>query len=126
MKAAIAVLRAPQAPCIGATMSKNGTVVAEFSSDPPSAFVSVLLPGTFPTVGGKMYVSTSRPVRMTLIDQDGTRRALPLGAGRCAYVALSNREWRAPFRLEARTTAGALVQVTRPASWPGFPTDGSR
>jgi len=62
---------------------------------------------------------------VTLVDGDGARRALDLGGGHCAYVALSAIDRRAPFRLIARTAAGRVVEVVHPGVWSGFPTDGA-
>jgi hypothetical protein len=63
-------------------------------------------------------------VHVTLVDARGTRRAIGLGAGRCAYVALSRDDRTAPFRLEVRNAAGRVVDVEHPSDWYGFPTDG--
>jgi hypothetical protein len=113
-----------RAPCVGTPSQPNGSFGTEIWSSPPSALLSTFVPTNWSPAGGRLYVKASRPVRVTLIDGDGTRRPIPLGASRCAYVKLSPRDRQAPFRLEARNAAGKLVWTDRPSSWPGFPTDG--
>ena len=112
------------APCVGTPSVPGGSFGTEVWSSRPSALLSTFIPTNWSPAGGRLYVKASRPVRVTLIDGDGTRRPIPLGASRCAYVKLSPRDRQAPFRLEARNAAGKLVWTDRPSSWPGFPTDG--
>jgi hypothetical protein len=115
-------------PCVGSGTPKgtaNGVIVfTEVSSDHPSALVTDFLPAGFGPFGGRLYVKASQPVKVTLVDGDGARRPIDLGGGRCAYVALSPHDRKAPFRLEARNAAGRVVDVDHPTDWSGFPTDG--
>jgi hypothetical protein len=119
---------AKRIPCVGSSTPKgttSGTIVfSEIASDHPSALLADFLPRGFGPFGSTLYVKASQPVKVTLIDSDGARRPIDLGGGRCAYVALSARDRRAPFRLEARNTAGRIVDVDHPGDWSGFPTDG--
>ena len=114
-----------RAPCVGTPSQPGASFGTEIWSSRPSALLSTFIPANESPAGGRLYVKASRPVRVTLIDGDGTRRPIPLGASRCAYVKLSARDRQAPFRLEARNAAGKLVGTDRPSSWPGFPTDGA-
>ncbi len=117
-------LQHPRAPCVGTPSQPHSGVYTVVWSSRPSAVLSSFLPINDALVGGRLYVKATGPVRVALIDGDGTRRQISLGTSRCAYVTLSARDRRAPFRLEARNAAGRLVATDRPNSWPGFPTDG--
>ena len=108
-----------QVPCVGTPSMPHGAVFLEVWSSRPSLLLSYFIPTNESPAGGRLYVKASRPVRVTLIDGDGTRRPIPLGASRCAYVKLSAPDRQAPFRLEARNAAGKLVGTDRPSSWPG-------
>jgi hypothetical protein len=118
------MLRHSQGPCVGAPTQSGVTVVTEIASTHPTALLAVFLPEFVGDLGGKLYLTAEKPVRVTLVDGDGTRRAVPLGAPSCAYVTLSSRDRRSPFRLEVRTVSGRLLERMRPDDWPGFPTDG--
>jgi hypothetical protein len=118
-----AALRRRVAPCVGSRQTGSSiTFVAVWSSH-PAALSAVFLPASFPQQGGHLYVTASKPVRVTLVDGDGARRPVDLGAGRCAYVALTARERTSPFRLVVRNSSGHVVATEHPNSWSGFPTD---
>lgn len=113
-----------RAPCLGLRHQSGVSSATEIWSSRPSALLAAFIPVGSSPQGGELYVTTPKPVHVTLIDAGGARRPLALGAGRCAYVPLSARERRAPFRLEARNAAGRVVDVEHPSDWYGFPTDG--
>lgn len=123
-----AQLQHPRAHCLGAPKSQLGVASAEVTfvatGGPPSALLADILPNYFGAGGGELFLQGSKGVRVTLVDEDGARRPLALGAGHCAYVTLSAGDRRAPFRLEARTSTGQL-QVIHPGDWSEFPTDGA-
>jgi hypothetical protein len=117
----------PHVPCVGAARRPAATASGEvtlIATDHPVALVADILPKFLGPNGGELYIEATRALQVTLVDGDGTRRPIPLGAGRCAYVTLSPGVRRAPFRLEARAPAGRL-RVSRPGDWSGFPTDGA-
>jgi len=113
-------------PCVGSNTPKGSSsdVIVFTASDHPSPLLADFLPRGFGPFGGRLYVKASQPVEVTLIDGDGARRPLDLGGGRCAYVTLSARDRKAPFRLEARNGAGRVVDIEHPTDWSGFPSDG--
>jgi hypothetical protein len=114
-----------RAPCVGTPSSPHSGVYLAIWSLRPSALLSYFIPASASPAGGRLYVKANRPVHLALIDRDGSRRQISLGASRCAYVKLSPRDREAPFRLEARNAAGRLVATDWPSSWPAFPTDGA-
>ncbi len=119
---------AKRVPCVGSDTPKGtatGVIVfSEITSGHPSVLMADFLPGGFGPFGGTLFVQATRPVTVTLVDGDGARRRVDLGGGRCAYLALSPRDRKAPFRLEARNAAGRVIDVDHPTDWSGFPTDG--
>jgi hypothetical protein len=124
-KQMLAALRHAHAPCVGAPDQSNGAVYTDIASTRPTPLLTDFLPTFVGGLGGSLYLTAAHPVRVTLVDGDGAHRAVPLGAGQCAYLMLSSRDRRAPFRLEVRNATGRVVQVVRPDDWPGFPTDDS-
>jgi hypothetical protein len=113
-----------RSPCVGVRRQPDGASATEIWSSRPAALLAAFIPVGISPQGGELYVTTPRPVRVTIVDAGGTRRPLALGAGRCAYVPLSARERRAPFHLVARNAAGRVVEIDHPSDWYGFPTDG--
>jgi hypothetical protein len=123
-----ALLQHPRVPCVGAPKSSLGVISGEIgfvtTTPHPAALNADILPSYLGPSGGKLFLQAAHAVHVTLVDDDGTRRAVPLGAGHCAYVTLSPGDRRAPFRLVSRTPTGQL-QVIHPGDWSGFPTDGA-
>ena len=110
-------------PCVGMPSVPGQTTFTVAWGGPPSPLLADFLPTLLGSIGGRLYVVAEKGLRVTLIDGGGSRRPIPLGAGHCAYVALSADERAIAFRLEARNAAGRTVEITRPGSWPGFPSD---
>ena len=110
--------------CVGSPHTPGVTTGVEVWGGPHRALTAVFLPAFLGADGGHLYVTAPKPVRVTLIEHDGATRPLDLGAGRCAYVALTAHERTSPFRLVVRDTAGHVIATEHPESWSGFPTDG--
>ena len=125
-----ALLDHPRPPCVGAQKQQgslgvtSGEITFVAIGARQSAVSADILPTYFGQDGGKLYLQATSAAHVTLVDNDGTRRAIALGPGHCAYVTLSPRDRRAPFLLETRTASGR-DHVVHPGDWSGFPTDGS-